>query len=239
MQNSLLQNAKQLYLATRASTKKQSKIRNLELLWDVLESIRRDGISDYSIAEVGRRLELVGGLKTQSLRNTQGAQFRSIISTYADCVSGSKRYVAKSKSRIDQTIDMITDSSIRAIIRTALEDAKRLKITNDNLHAAFKKISLGAYPQAAIFDDPTAPPHISTNIELRPIFPRHLIIALEKGISTERLHQQGLVICDDGSLENQFSDKIFPPSFITAIQEVLRLYSSSLQSPNKSPDRIC
>lgn len=214
----ILKDARQLYLAHRSAATKPTKVENLEKLWEVLNAIRDDGGRDYSLAEVGRRLEKLAGPKTQSLRNSQGAHYREIITAFANAVSGATRYVARTKSNVEQALDLITDPSIRATIRVALDDAKRLKVVNDNLHAAFKSLQVGAtlLPQADVeaAQQPPTPkeaPHLS---------PR-LLNAMRKGIDTSRLAQQSLRIGEDGSIENEHGDKLFPPAFVLAIQAVL------------------
>jgi len=215
----ILKNARQLYHASRAAATKSSKSENLDKVWEVLEAIRNEGSRDYSLAEIGRRLERINGPKTQSLRNTQGSDYRNIISAYAEAVSGSTRYVAKTQSNLEQALALITDPSIRAIIRIALDEAKRLKVVNDNLHAAFKALKIGTTltPPPPIDDLPPLPTLIqeSNNLSLR------FLKALRKGIDSTRLAQQGLHVGDEGSVENEHGDKIFPPAFVFAIQAVL------------------
>lgn len=221
----VVRDARQLYQTYRQTATKQTKIQNLDRLWEVLESIRQEGGRDYSLAEIGRRLEQVGGPKTQSLRNAQGAHFREIISAYANAVSGSTRYVAKTKSNVEHALDMITDPSIRATLRMALEEGKRLKVINDNLHAAFKSLQLGASlgtQDSSVSLSPVEPkalpaPHPDPPQSLSP----RLLNALRKGIDDTRLQQQGLKMGEDGSIENDHGDKVFPPAFVTAIKTVL------------------
>lgn len=215
----VLKDARQLYNAHRASANKPSKVENLDKVWEVLNAIRDDGDRDYSLAEVGRRLGSIGGPKTQSLRNTQGAHYREIITAFANAVSGSTRYVAKTKSNVEQALELITDASIRATIRVALDEAKRLKVTNDNLHAAFKSLQVGASivpPPPESFAASHAPTKVS--LELSP----RLRNALSKGIDPSRLAQQGLTISADGGIENEHGDKVFPPAFVLAVQAVLQ-----------------
>lgn len=215
----ILKNARQLYKAHRAATNKASKAENLDRVWEVLETIRDEGLRDYSLAEIGRRLERVGGPKTQSLRNSQGSDYREIISAYADAVSGSTRYVAKTKSNLEQALELITDPSIRATIRIALDEAKRLKVVNDNLHAAFKELKVGAtlVTQASV---DTVPALLAPTQESKSLSPRFLR-ALRKGIDSTRLAQQGLHVGEEGGIENEHGDKIFPPAFVFAIQALL------------------
>jgi hypothetical protein len=214
----ILKDARQLYQAQRTAATKPSKVDNLDKVWEVLNAIREDGDRDYSLAEVGRRLEKIGGPKTQSLRNAQGAPYREIITTYANAVSGATRYVAKTKSNVEQALDLITDPSIRATLRMALDDAKRLKVVNDNLHAAFKSLQVGASlpPPAVVEAIPLLQPGLATD----GLSPR-LLNALRKGIDPSRLAQQGLRVCEDGGLENERGDKLFPPGFVSAIRVVL------------------
>lgn len=215
----ILKDARQLYHVQRSTATKPTKLANLDKVWEVLNEIRDEGGRDYSLAEVGRRLEKVGGPKTQSLRNAQGAAYRGIIAAYANAVSGATRYVAKTKSNVEQALDLITDPSIRATLRVALDDAKRLKVVNDNLHAAFKSLQVGTSLPSAVIVEPA--PHLSgLGVGSELLSPR-LLSALRKGIDGSRLAQQGLHVADDGSIENEHGDKLFPPAFVTAIQTVL------------------
>lgn len=216
----IVKDARQLYLAHKKAATKAAKAENLDKVWEVLEAIRKEGGRDYSLAEVGRRLERIGGPKTQSLRNAQGAYFREIIAAYANGVHGSTRYVAKSKSNVEQALELITDPSIRATLRTALDEAKRLKVVNDNLHAAFKTLQVGTtlgHPSSSEEIASVRLPAAHTWTELPP----RLLGALRKGIDETRLAQQGMHIGDDGSIENEHDDKLFPPAFITAVRAVL------------------
>jgi hypothetical protein len=216
----IVKDARQLYLAYKKATAKPIKAENLDKVWEVLEAIHEDGSRDYSIAEVGRRLQKIGGPKTQSLRNAQGAHFREIITAYAYALSGSTRYVAKNKSNVEHALDLISDPSIRATIRVALDEAKRLKVVNDNLHAAFKTLQVGTslgQPVPATEASPVQLMAPQANTELTP----RLLDALRKGIDETRLAQQGLHIGADGSIENDHSDKVFPPAFVLAVRVLL------------------
>ncbi|MFM0392925.1 gamma-mobile-trio protein GmtX [Paraburkholderia phytofirmans] len=221
----ILRDARQLYQMHRNMTTKSSKVENLDKLWEVLKMIQDEGGRDYSLAEVGRRLEKLDGPKTQSLRNTQGAHYREIITAYANAVSGATRYVAKTKSNVEQALALITDPSIRSILRVALDEAKRLKVVNDNLHAAFKTFQVGtALPKAE-----TQRPNLTHENAPTALSPR-LLTALRKGLDETRLAQQGLQVAVDGSVQNDHGDKLFPPSFATAIQAILDNHGVSASS---------
>ena len=175
------------------------------------------------MAEVERRLEVIGGPKTQSLRNAQGIHFREIITAYANAASGSTRYVAKTKSNVEQALDMITDPGIRATLRMALEEGKWLKVVNDNLHAAFKNIQVGASLGGRTTSPPVATQQTSAVIPIdvgRALSPR-LLRALKKGIDSTWLAQKGLRINTDGSIKNELEINCFRRLFVTAIKSVL------------------
>ncbi len=223
-QSNAIKDAKQLYCSYRAAATRDQKKLNLDRLWKVLECIRDDGSSDYSLAEVGRRLEKLGGPKTQSLRNAQGLHFRTIISAYASAMEGSTRYVPKHRSNVEQALEMISDISARATLRVAIDEAKRLKTVNDNLHAAFKNIQIHSFARTPTSNPRTAGNQSDTvpTSEYVTLSPR-LVLALKKGISVERLNERGLHINIDGSIQNSHGDNIFPPAFAYAIEEILKI----------------
>jgi len=215
----ILKDARQLYQTHRRMATKPNKVANLDRVWEVLNAIRDDGGRDYSLAEVGRRLAKAGGPKTQSMRNRQGAHYREIIAAYANAVSGATRYVAKTKSNVEQALSLISDQSVRATIRVALDEANRLKVVNDNLHAAFKTLQIGATisPQPP----PKEQPPIRSDLRTTTLSPRFMN-ALRKGIDEARLAQQGMRVADNGSIENEHGDQLFPPAFVIAIQTILK-----------------
>ena len=207
-----------LYESLKRSSQKNEKIKNLDKLWQILNDIRESGERDFSLAEIGRRLEKVGGLKTQSLRNKQGKYFRDLIHVYANGVNGSTKYIPKNRSTVDEAISLINDPSVRGVIRTALDDAKRLKVTNDNLHAAFKNIQVGSDINSnnkKLVSEGIVESDHNGSLSLQ------LIQALKKGINEKRLAQQGMCIEKNGSITNEHGDTIFPPSFVFAIRKIL------------------
>lgn len=213
-----LKDARVLYESLKKSTRNDEKIKNLDKLWLILNDLREAGERDFSLAEIGRRLEKVGGLRTQSLRNKQGKDFRDLIHVYASAVCGSIKYIPKNRSNVEEAISLINDPSVRAVIKIALEEAKRLKVVNDNLHAAFKNIQVGSNFNQNNKNDPNED---KLESEHKEILSFQLIQALEKGIDEKRLAQQGMNIEKNGSISNEFGDTIFPPSFVFAIKKIL------------------
>lgn len=212
-----VRDARQLYKTHREATNRESKVKNLDLLWGALEDIRNDGGRDYSLAEVGRRLEAAGGPKTQSLRNAQGAQFRDIIGAYAAGVSGSTKYLSKTKSQVEAALELITDPSIRATLRMAIDEGKRLKVVNDNLHSAFKTLQVGAVGAGTAKDSQIAAPARASESPLS----SRLLRALKTGMDRTRLAERGMQVQADGSIHDEHGEVLFPPAFATAVGAVL------------------
>ncbi len=210
-----------------------NKVANLELLWSVLMEIREIGGRDYSLAEVGRRLEEKGGMKTQSLRNAGGADFREIITAVAQSVLGSPRYIAKTKSNVDQALDFIGDPSVRAVLKEEIAQAKKLREENAMLRHAFSKLSIPREEELWQESQTMFQPQATVVSEVQPVsglnqcdgvsrrLSRELLAALKKGSDPKRIRKQGFTVKDDGSIENARGDALFPPGFLTACKAIL------------------
>lgn len=220
-----------MLLAYAQDTNRAGKRRNLEILWQVLNDIRASGKRDYSLAEVGRRSAALSGMQTQSLRNEQGKQFREIIHAYAAAVDGSTRYVAKERSQVDAALDMISDPSARVVLRTAIHQAKKLKEENDNLRAAFTRLSIGS----------SNPSGGETQEREQPLCIQRLsarnLAALRKGISRTRLIERGLDVQPDGSIKTDAGLVLFPPAFTLAINAIIESHDTCEGAPvNKNTE---
>lgn len=215
----VIKDARALYEAIKKNAKKEEKVKNLDKLWMILNEIRENGERDFSLAEIGRRLEHLGGMKTQSLRNEQGVDYRNIIQAYANAINGSTRYISKNRSNIEEVLSLINDPSIRATIKMAIDEAKRLKVINDNLHAAFKNIQVGSN---LIQNNKNESLEEKIKYSEKKILSFQFVQALRKGIDEKRLAQQGLNIENNGSITNEHGDTVFPPSFVFAIREILK-----------------
>jgi hypothetical protein len=99
--------------------------------------------------------------------------------------SGSARYVASTKSNVEHALGLVTNPSIRATLRVALDEAKRLKVVNDNLRAAFKTPQIGASMSVSPNPSTTATPQALPAPEIERSTPKRaplLVNALKKGI---------------------------------------------------------
>jgi tetratricopeptide (TPR) repeat protein len=199
-------------LSDRASKKK-----NLELVWQVLENIRNDGLNDYSLAMVGRRLKPLGGMGVQSLRNSSGIDYQRLIELYEQAF---QRVPEKSANKLESALALLPDLSVRAAIKAKLDRAEHLERENDRLLLALKSLSIGFAPDAR--GAPPAPPLNESQavLERAPLTPR-LVAALVKGMDEARLRERGMTVQSDGSITHSGGAVLFPPAFAEAIGRVL------------------
>lgn len=238
-----------IFMDAKRRAVRNNKADNLDLLWSVLIEIREAGGRDYSLAEVGRRLEEKGGLKTQSLRNAGGADFREVITAFAQSVMGSPRYIAKTKSNVDQALDFISDPSVRTVLKEEIARAKKLREENAMLRNALSRLSIPTSEERlstlAPEDQSTQKPPsltltdnhlalgIARDIEKRvvataqstSVISEALLKALTKGTDPERIRKCGFTPMEDGSITNVRGDHLFPVGFLTACEAVLAIYA--------------
>lgn len=220
-----LSEAKRLWMETKSATKHESKRKNLDLLWEVLEGLRKSGAEKFTLAEVGRALEKKGGPKVQSLRNSQGLDFRKIIDAYVGAVLAGKSEA--SATSMDRAIAMIPDSSLRSILRAGQSEMARLKNENDMLRRAFKSLSLPGFPQNKEKTVSVAEEGISAETRgCTPLKPSHLK-ALKKGMDKERLSERGMAVREDGAVLDEHGIALFPPGFADAIRAILSAESGA------------
>jgi tetratricopeptide (TPR) repeat protein len=201
-----------IQLSDRASKKK-----NLELLWQVLEGIRNDGLNNYSLAMVGRRLKPLGGMGVQSLRNSSGIDYQRLIELYEQAF---QREPEKSTNKLESALALLSDSSVRAAIKAKLDRAEHLERENDRLIMALKSRSIGFAPDAR--GAPPAPQLNESQAVLDPArLTSRLVAALAKGMDEARLKERGLTVRPDGSITNSGGAVLFPPGFAEAIGRVL------------------
>lgn len=160
-------------------------------------------------------MEPLGGPKNQSLRNSQGDDFRTIISAYEDAA---KRLLPKTDmTQMETAISMIPDPIVRVVLKEFFAENKRLKHENDQLRAAFKNLSIGQAPAASEVTTYATTPgtHISLMLSLASLG------AIRKGLNSDRLRERGLTITKSGATEDTIWRQIFPPGFATGLQSLI------------------
>lgn len=208
--------ARCIFDSIKSTAKHPSKLKNLDLLWKVLDAIRAEQSDNYSIAEIARRLKPLGGPKTQSLRNAQGNDFRAIIDAYS---SIAKTFIHKANAtQLEQAIAMVADPSVRVVLKEFFAENKRLKHENDQLRSAFKTLSIGAAPNMtpAPKSDEVLPALKKTNSKIA----KSQLSAIQKGLDPARLRERNLVVTKSGAIEDSQGNQLFPPGFATSIMDI-------------------
>lgn len=203
---------------------RDTKRHSLAVLWTVLEDMRKGNVRDYSISEVGRRLEKAGGPKTQSLRNEGGKDFRDLISAYAAAVGrGTERIPRGDRTQLDIALDAVAEPGMRALFKQVVAENRMLKHQNDELRSAFKSLSVNA-PRTFPTEIKTEPEILpSTTTAMEDLAPSE-IEALKRSIDQDRLDENGWCIQSNGSVVDDAGTTILPPSFAIAISKVIARY---------------
>ncbi|SDP19444.1 hypothetical protein SAMN04489798_4975 [Pseudomonas arsenicoxydans] len=195
---------------------RESKRKNLELLWQVLEGMWREGARNYFVAEVGRNLAKVGGLKTQSLRNEGGQDFRRVIEAFAACAGAIGRaQLTRGRSQLDVAVESLSDPAARAMFRQVIAENKLYKTQNDQLRSAFKELSIRP-------PNDTVQSHVSTPIMQSPMQPltRREIELLKRNLSPERFEENGWQIVEGGAVVDDSGVVVLTPGFMEIVAKL-------------------
>lgn len=195
------------------SNARKSKQEALARLWTVLLDIQRSGIGDFTLANVGNRFEQVGGLRTQSLRNKGGEDYRQLIEAFANDVSGTSTRSRDRRVPPPDRVDAILDLQLRAWVRQILAENKILARKADELKSAFKVLR--------VFE-PNSPIQESrdeTNITQLGLSASDLEV-LKKSFDPARFAENGWTVSSDGSVTDDIGISVFPPGFMGAISKL-------------------
>ena len=193
------------------------KRENVERLWGVLEEMALQGERRFSVASVGERFQSAGGLKTQSLRNQAGAEYRRLIELFAAAGSGSAP-AARPADPVEAALGQIADMSVRATLRQALAEAKGLRLANARLQSALKKCSISEEAVPSGRDSESA----ARAAPLPPAFDPWMAAVLARGMDPGRLSEKRLRVTDNGAIEDDSGAALFPPGFADAINALIK-----------------
>lgn len=202
-----------------ASTRKKH---SLEIIHSICKGQNERGSKDFSIPTIVRLLDGTGGPTEQTVRNKGGADYRALLSCWANYTDGTtNKPKAKQENSIsDDILAGISDPTIRALVGVILAENRKLKGENSLLK---QKTVL------SIDIRPTLRPILNSNenIEALPQLSKLLpseITALKYAISDEFLNHQGWTTDDQGRIKVK-GIPIYKPGYITALKKVLSDYS--------------
>lgn len=192
---------------------RENKRKNLDLLWQVLETMWHEGCREFGIADVGRRLANIGGPKTQSLRNEGGKDFHRLIKAFASC-SGTYKgtQLDQGRSQLELAVEELSDPAVRAIFRQVVAENKLYKAQNDQLRSAFKELSVRR-PSEAIKSTHLNPPKESQ------LTPREKNL-LRKNLSPERFEENGWNIMEHGEVVDDTGCIVLSSGFMDIMAKV-------------------
>ena len=135
---------------TSSTRKKQ----NLTNVWSALEHMRLLKVTEYTYAAVGRSIDALklGGPRTSSIRNLEGADFRALIDAFA------AEHGADRSSRADEEWGMlasIPDLVVRAHVRRIVAEKKSLTRRCNILHEWYSKLDPNVVQSAFELAKPT------------------------------------------------------------------------------------
>lgn len=202
----------------KAQAARENKRKNLDLLWQVLDGMWREGCWDYSVAEVGRKLAEAGGPKTQSLRNEGGQDFRRVIEAFGACAGARGRaQQIQGRSQLDIAVESLPDPAVRAMFRQVVAENKLYKAQNDQLRSAFKELSV-----KRPVETPDSAQAVSQDVSV----PATQLTAREKellkrNLSPERFEENGWQLMEGGGVVDDAGVMVLSPGFIEVLAKLL------------------
>ena len=205
--------AKELLEKHKSEALQQRRKKSFDLLWQALEEMRKAGVAEFKLADIGRKLESLGGPKTQTLRNLAGAAYREVIALYS--AARAKPDAAAGDDVVGRALATVTNASARKIIADRLRDRKALEAERDRLRVAIASVSLNP---TEIGVEPTA--------AARPAYtaPSWALNAFQTNLDANRLAERGISIAEDGSLQNRQGVAVFSSDFVDAVNELMRAH---------------
>lgn len=196
---------------------------SLQAVYEVLVEMLREGVRDFGISTVGRRLEARGIMRTQSLRNAGGAAYRHLIQAFASEAALPARAIARpgerQKAPIEQAIDAIPDINVRAQLRWLLDDHKLLRRRVDELKAAFKCVSIGAAKADPLPRDTVIPPAAPISSGSREIDAVG-IAAISRFLSEDWIAERGWEVSANGGIYDSDGQMVAPPGFVSCLMSL-------------------
>jgi hypothetical protein len=197
-------------ICARSNSRKQVTV---EGLWQVLEEMRRMGISAFTIAQVGRHAEAAGILHTQTLRNTGGEDYRSLINAFAQEIGAAITSVpATTATPLETAIDNIADLDIRTRLRMVLVENVRQREEIGRLRQAFKHMQ------------PASTVETSSVELLSPPDPRLDIAPLEKFLAVDWIDERRWSVEANGAIYDEINECVAPVGFVDSLKALLDFY---------------
>lgn len=205
-----LKAAKDLLEQHKREARLDKRKQNLDLLWKALEEMRVAGATRFNLADVGRKLESVGGPKTQSLRNASGVAFREVIALYT---SAFERLASDPAfEEIERALSTVTNASSKHFFRRQAIQMRKLAADCQMLRVAISSMSAASMPSV----------QFSATSASHSRIPGWALDAIEQSLSPSWLSERGLTLSAEAGVRDAQNTCLFEPDFLAAMDELLK-----------------
>jgi hypothetical protein len=216
--------AETLYNTLFAEASSPKRRNSLTILWQALTELQSEGAKDYSIARVGKKVEKLGGPRTQSLRNKDGADFRRLIEQFGSSQGYDGRTTPRAmETQVQRAIREIPDLGVQTILRMTLEENRRLKHEIDMLRSAYRELQVdpGREPGASSATD-TEQIEVLDSATVSVRVPKKAIVSVEQFLSESWMEELGFRVEPDGSIVDMTSrgSLVAPSYFADALKSI-------------------
>lgn len=209
-----------LLAALMTKTKRGDRRGNLEKIFDICK-VQAGGSRDFAISSIGKLLEISGGLRARALYNASSADYRTLITCWANW-SGTVAQISppsKPKPSISW-IQKIEDPAARTLV-TALAIERDRLLAEVNLLRSQTILNIRITPQGHQYDESAKEPIGSNPSIIERLLTSSEIDALESAISEKCVENEGWRLGPGGSILHSSGRTIFHPGFRGGISKIL------------------
>lgn len=179
-------------LKARAREDKQKK---LEMCWNLLLNLYKNGCQDFSKASFGKALESAGIMKHQSFKNTTGKDYQELLHSFANeaGVPFEKPRNRNEKDYLNRIVDEIADLDDQARLRFAVAELAFFRTENITLRnemSQMQRVSYGG--STGNKARPATTPSVERTVSKTS--------SLKRFLEDDWMSVHGLTIRDDGSV---------------------------------------
>jgi hypothetical protein len=198
----------------RSNDRRKETVRGLI---SILTQMATNGVKVFTVAAVGRECEAARIVKTQTIRNASGSDFRLLIEAFARSRGVSTTHSPAIRvSPMEAAIAAIPDLEIRARLRAIIADNNACKADNARLRAAFSRLQAPPAPPITEPWEQSAMPEVEV---LPPAAPLSLG-PLERFVSPEWIDALAWTISETGTIMDG-GRALTPPGFVLALKGVI------------------
>ena len=193
---------------------------SLELIHTICKVRYEAGNFDFAVSKVGQFSSARGGPSAQAIRNVTGERHRTLIQAWENFAAASNRRLPVRPERgvAGDVLDMINDSTVRAVVGTIIAQNRKLLRENSTLKSQ-TQVVIDRRPLPEV-----VAPSSETKVEVMPalsILKALEIEALRHAISDDLFGNMGWTVDKKTGRVSKGGLAIFRPGFVTAIQKVL------------------